>query len=227
MTRDQVLDELMAMALDLGASVAGYLPAELLRTCPSAMATGKQSENDFSGTIIILGLFHDPARPEMDWWEEGRSTPGDRMLGGIARTLAEWLVEYQDIAAYVIPYQIEDGGIFLKDAAVLAGIGCMGRNNLVLVPGYGPRVRFRALWADLPTDAPGAVAPPSPCRDCNQPCENQCPYHAFEGGRYSRERCLQRMDADRAASGEKKRPVEHCRICELCCPEGRRVSRTS
>ncbi|MBC8492582.1 MAG: hypothetical protein H8D43_02260 [Chloroflexi bacterium] len=32
------------------------------------------------------------------------------------------------------PYRVEQGRILLKDAAVLAGLGVMGKNNLVITP---------------------------------------------------------------------------------------------
>ncbi|HDR72823.1 MAG TPA: hypothetical protein ENN85_02765 [Methanoculleus sp.] len=220
----QILDDLLNKAHDRGASVAGYLPAAALRDCPSARAAGPQGFSTFSGTIVVLGLYHDPAKPEMDWWEPGGSTPGDRMLRGISRELAAWLRETHGIEAKDIPYQVYDGGIYLKDAAVLAGLGCIGRNNLVITPGFGPRVRFRALWIDMEPEPPAPCPMAPPCEACNHPCETQCPMHALHEGRYSRARCMARMEADKAAPVEKsgtKGPIDHCRVCELACPAHR------
>jgi epoxyqueuosine reductase len=217
----QILDALLRRALDLGASVAGYLPAQSLKDCPSARAAGPQGFSTFSGTIIVLGLYHDPQKPEMDWWEEGRSTPGDRMLRSINRDLAAWLRETRGIEARDIPYQVHEGGIYLKDAAVMAGLGCMGRNNLVINPEFGPRLRFRALWADIDSEPPIRHTMVSPCERCDHPCEMLCPQNALEGGTYSRTRCMARMKADKAAPGKttgKNGPVDHCRVCELVCP---------
>jgi epoxyqueuosine reductase len=224
----QVLDDLLEKALELGASLAGYVPAENLRDCPSVRAAGPQGFQTFSGTIVVLGLYHDPEQPEMDWWEEGRGTPGDRMLRRINRELAAWLMEKHGIAARDIPYQVYAGGIYLKDAAVLAGLGYIGRNNLVITPEFGPRVRFRALWVDIYAEQPVRHTPESICDACNHPCETQCPRNALEAGIYSRTRCMDRMDADKAApakamgDGGKKGPVDHCRNCELACPANRK-----
>jgi epoxyqueuosine reductase len=221
----QILADLLERALALGASVGGYVPAERLKDCPSARAAGQQGFLTFSGTIVVLGLYHDPKKPEMDWWEEGRSTPGDRMLRRINLALAAWLEEVHGIGARDIPYQVHDGGIYLKDAAVLAGLGCIGRNNLVINPEYGPRLRFRALWVDIPTEPRLLPAMPSHCEGCPHPCETACPRNALEGGVYSRTRCLSRINADKAAPVEqtgKKGPVNHCRVCELVCPAARR-----
>ena len=91
----------------------------------------------------------------------------------------------------------------------------MGRNNLVIVPRYGPRVRFRAVWVDLDHPAEGLPGPALPCADCEGYCTRACPMGAFETGLYSRERCLARMNADKAAGKER---IDHCRACELACP---------
>ena len=222
MAGEEILVDLITKALELGASMAGSVPAERLKECPSALAAGPQGFRTFSGTIVVLGLYHDPGKPEMDWWEEGNGTPGDRMLRNITRNLSEWLRENHGIAAHDIPYQVYDGGIYLKDAAAMAGLGCIGRNNLVITPEYGPRVRFRALWVDIEMTHPIRPAREAPCDACDHPCETQCPQNALKGGTYSRERCLARMNADRAAPvrrmARKKGPVDHCRICELVCP---------
>lgn len=221
MTREQqIIKSILKKALERGASVAGYVPAEILRNCPSAQAAGPQGFQTFTGTIIVLGLYHDPEKPGMDWWEEGRSTPGDRMLRRISRELIVWLKEEFGIAATDIPYQVSDGGIYLKDAAVLAGLGYIGKNNLVITPGFGPKVRFRALWIDIDTEPPALQKQaPTLCGTCDRPCEAECPQNAFSGGHFSRERCAARLDADTA---ERKQGSQHvpCRICELVCPAG-------
>jgi epoxyqueuosine reductase len=217
------MNELLAKAIALGASVAGFVPARLLRDCPSAQRAGPQGLARDSGSVIVLGLYHSTDHPEMDWWEEGRSTPGDRMLYGITTALSQWLCELHGREAHDIPYAVSDGGIYLKDAAVLAGLGMFGRNNLVIVPGFGPRIRFRALWADLDVEKPQVREYLPPCGECSRPCQNHCPQQAFPHGNYSRERCLSRMDADKASVSlrtsdtTKKEQVRHCRNCELCC----------
>jgi epoxyqueuosine reductase len=217
----QTLNQLLKQALARGASMAGYVPAERLRDCPSVRAAGPQGFQTFSGTIVVLGLYHDPDRPELDRWEEGRGTPGDRMLRQINRELAAWLDKEYGIRAADIPYQLYDGGIYLKDAAVLAGLGSIGRNNLVITPEFGPRVRFRALWVDIETEAPARPAPEAGCETCDRPCEERCPQNALEGGAYSRSRCMARMDADKAAP-DAGGVVDHCRVCELVCPAHRK-----
>jgi len=52
----------------------------------------------------------------------------------------------------------------LKDAAVLAGLGCIGKNNLLLTPEYGSRVRLRAFTIDLVLPSTGPL-PFDPCEN--------------------------------------------------------------
>jgi len=212
----EMIKTALRRALTLGADVAGAVPAARLVGCPSAVAEGVRGSLADRGTYIVLGLYHDPEHPELDLWEPDRGTPGDRLLARIGRDLGRWLEETYGVRARVIPYRLQDGGIYLKDAACMAGIGRMGRNNLVLVPGYGPRVRFRAVWADL--EAPDQDLPQGdlPCAGCEEPCIRACPMDAFSTGRYSRDRCMARMDADKTAGRGR---IDHCRACELACPE--------
>ena len=214
----EIIKTALRRARTLGADVAGAVPAARLIDCPSAVADGHRGSQADRGAYLILGLSHDPEHPELDLWEEGRGTPGDRILGKIGRELVRWLQETYGVRARVIPYRLEDGGIYLKDAACMAGIASMGKNNLALVPGYGPRIRFRAVWVDL--ESPGEDLPGHglPCAGCEEDCVRACPMDAFAAGRYSRERCLARMNADKAPGGGR---IDHCRACELACPAGR------
>jgi len=178
---------------------------------------GRNPRTARAGGYIVLALAHDLEHPELDLWEPGRGTPGDRILGKIGKELVRWLQEEYGVRARLIPYQIYDGGIYLKDAACMGGIGRMGHNNLVLVPGYGPKIRFRAVWVDL--DCPEEPSPEGedPCAGCEEYCTRACPMDAFSTGNYSREQCLARMNTDKKSGRER---IDHCRACELACPGG-------
>lgn len=213
--------EVITQAQNLGATVAGLVPARALNGCPSAQSAGPPGFCADTGSIMVLGLFHDPDRPEMDWWEEGAGTPGDRMLQQTAERLCRWLREVHRIDARVLPYQIYDGGTYLKDAVVMAGLGFVGRNNLVIVPGCGPSIRFRALWVDFDVPKPYVMPCTAVCEECSAPCQTACPMHAFSGGRYHRAPCLERIDVNKKTATGERRPTDHCRVCELVCPAGR------
>lgn len=61
---------------------------------------------------------------------------------------AVWLKDSFSITTHRPPSLIESGGIFMKDAAVLAGLGTIGKSNLVITPKYGSRIRWRVLLLD-------------------------------------------------------------------------------
>jgi epoxyqueuosine reductase len=73
-------------------------------------------------------------------------------------------------------------GIFPhKTAAVMAGLGSIGRNGLFLHREYGPRVRLATILTDMPliSDRSG-TAGQSPCVGCDL-CVRACPAMALTG----------------------------------------------
>ena len=134
-------------------------------------------------SAVVIGVEHPASRPELDWYD-GKGTPGNRILIRITKDLSAWLEETFSVKSYRPPYFIESTGIFLKDSAVLAGLGCIGKNNMVITPEYGPRIRWRALLIDRAAKATGPVGY-DPCDGCPQPCRRACPVKAFDHAAYS------------------------------------------
>jgi epoxyqueuosine reductase len=134
-------------------------------------------------TVLVLGLYHPEEEPRLDWWEGG-DTLGNRRLREISELLKQWLQEEYHVNAYPLPYDVEKGGLFLKDAAVLAGMGIIGRNNLFLHPEWGPRIRLCSilLEGDLPTTE--ALDGFTPCETCDGFCQKACPMRAFPQEKY-------------------------------------------
>jgi epoxyqueuosine reductase len=164
----------------------------------------------------------------LDWWHGG-SSPGDRRLVEICASFGEWLREEHGIRALPLPYSVERGGVFLKDAAVLAGLGIIGESNLVVTPEWGPRVRFRALLIEGDLEPTGPLDGFAPCDACAQLCHLACPRDVFSSGAFHRPTCIQRIDADVAnqrpdgeldEDGRPRLVIAYCRACELACPEG-------
>ena len=162
-------------------------------------------------SVVVIGVEHNINQPELDWWD-GKGTSGNRILIRINKNLSEWIENTFSIKTYKLPYFVSKGGIFLKDAAVVAGLGCLGKNNLVITPEYGPRIRFRALLIDREAEATGPLEF-KPCKDCEQPCRKACPVKSFRktvysadelgqstlpgiNGNYNRVICNRKMDKD-------------------------------
>jgi epoxyqueuosine reductase len=180
-------------------------------------------------TVLILGLSHPENDLHLDYWERGDSW-GNRRLREISERLKQWLREKHDVSARPLPYHVEKGGLFLKDAAVLSGIGVIGRNNLLLHPEWGPRIRLRSILLDGTFQATGPLEGFTPCETCGVFCQKACPVGAFPRGTYSRPICMKQMNADAkhkapegeiGENGKRNMVISYCRACELSCPVGR------
>jgi epoxyqueuosine reductase len=252
-------------ALEFGANLAGIANVQELKHSPSHDIYGKLSDYKGVGTIesgylrpgkivwpekaksaVVIAIEHPEKKPDMDWWQDGYSggTEGNRILISIIARLAEWLEKEKGMKSHKLPYFIERGGIFLKDAAVLSGLGCIGRNNTLVTMKYGPRVRLRAMLLDKELLATGPIDF-DPCEECEMPCRNICPQKAFQNriyakekfgsdklpgrsGVFSRDLCNVQMELDVDNSEEIKvedlntsgKLIKYCRLCEFSCPVG-------
>jgi len=202
-TPSELSEKIIEKAKSLGASIAGIADIESLKNSPShdiypiiGMNLQKQfksaKDNEVNQEIawpadaisaLVIGVEHNIKEPELDWWD-GKGTPGNRILIKIIKELSDWIEATFHMKTYKPPYFVEKGGVFLKDAAVMAGLGCVGNNNLVITPEYGPRVRFRTLLMDKEVKATGP-AEYHPCDDCEQYCRKSCPINAFQNYVYS------------------------------------------
>ncbi len=198
----ELTERILEKARSLGASLVGVADVELLKASPShrivpGIGMGLEvrwrdapedvvpAEVDWPAhavSAVVIGVSHPADRPELDWYD-GKGTPGNRALIRIVGELADWLADDFSITTSRPPYFIESGGVFMKDAAVLAGLGRVGRNNLVVTPEYGPRVRWRVLLLDHAAQATGGVEY-DPCTGCDEPCRRACPVGAFDETAY-------------------------------------------
>jgi epoxyqueuosine reductase len=221
--RRELAREVVQKAVSLGASLAGIADVEALRVSPSHRCRPVRWPPD-ARSAIVLALAHPPLQHRLDQWDgQPGGTPGNRRLIRSASALVRWLKDRHGIAARTMPYQIERGGVFLKDAAVLAGLGVIGRNNLLVTPAFGPRIRLRAILAATLLTPDGPVADFSPCDGCPEFCRRACPQDAFRSGAYDRRCCLCQMWRDENAA-DAGGGISYCRICELACPVGRMSS---
>ena len=180
---------------------------------------------DEAKSVLVYSFPHERSKPELDWEAKiPGTTLGNRELIRIQEKIQKWLREELGIKAISLPYMIEKGGIFLKDCAVLGGIGVIGKNNLLITPGLGPRVRLRASFLDIEL-APTLLLGFDPCADCDMPCLRACPQDAFRNGHYERDYCHLEMEKNRnnpvvtdTESGVLH--IKFCRSCEFACPVG-------
>jgi epoxyqueuosine reductase len=224
-------DTITAAVCRLGASAAGILPLETLLAVPSHDGRRHPNWPKWAETALVFGLHHPPGNLPLDYWGGKYGTLGNRRLIGIADRMADWLTTEYRVRVHGVPYPPDAGGIFLKEAAAAAGLGIIGRNNLLVSPLFGPHLRLRALLLDIPAGTPPPATGFDPCRGCSAPCRQQCPQNAFGDGQFNVDRCRRQMRQDQswrmpsvsAGVGAAGRYlIRFCRACELSCPVGGR-----
>ena len=198
-------------------------------------------------TLLIIALYHPKDKPALDYFRSSSSggSEGNLQLIRINHKVIKWLEENTSIKSRQIPYGIDKGGIGLKDAAVLAGLGVLGKNNLLITPQYGPRVRLRALALQAKLSETGPLDF-DPCLTCDMPCRQICPQKALDKkifdpldygmvalpareGVYDRDACA--LESDKRIYPDESIPQKgevksgdlisvSCRACEFACPVG-------
>jgi epoxyqueuosine reductase len=106
-------------------------------------------------------------------------------------------------------------------AAVLAGLGGMGKNQLVINDVHGSYVFLGLVFIDLVLDREHVLEVTGDCGDCTR-CIDACPTSALSDEGFLIDRCL-------SATNQLKRPVTDlemdvnhalfgCDICQMVCP---------
>ena len=240
--------KIVEKAKELGASLAGIARIEDLKASPSyeiyannpfyeEYDPSTSDYHEFKGvkwcdehkSVLAWALSHPESEPVLDWWslKVKGFTPGHGVMRTQSRQLRLWMEEEFGLKAYSLPYQIEYGGAFLKDSAHLAGIGVIGKNNLLVTPEFGTRVRLRGIFIEAELEPTG----PSnfdPCNGCDKPCHSACPRNVFRSGSFDRSICKEENDEryaneemlDGSIMGieEPSMVMKPCRYCELACP---------
>lgn len=172
-------------------------------------------------TVIVIGIHMvDPSldlwlHPEA-WAQDLRPSRSfaDEILRGIAYRCSLVLEREYNYKTKPATYE---PGLFLKEAAVLAGLGIIGRNNLLVTQQFGPRVRLRAIISEAPLES-DPRPDWDPCRDCPGPCLTHCPVNALTP-KYTRDKCLDYcLKTLRTIPDISSAAQLWCEECVLACP---------
>lgn len=112
-------------------------------------------------------------------------------------------------------------GISYKKAAVLAGFGAFGRNQLLIHPQWGPWLMLRTVVTDAPMP-PGEPLDFSPCDGCDQ-CLQVCPTGALSDKGIDRDACRQtvgEVPPGKAVVRLSRHGRINCEECLRACPVG-------
>ena len=245
---NKIENAIVEKANELGASLAGIARVEDLKASPSYEVYSKKpfyeeydrsspDYHEFKGlewrkehkSVLVWALSHPASEPVLDWWsmKVPGFTPGNGILRMQSKKMRIWMEEELGIKAFSLAYQIEYGGAFLKDSAHLAGLGVIGKNNLLVTPEFGTQVRLRGIFmqAELEPTSPSDF---DPCNGCDRPCHRACPRDAFRSGSFERPYCKEendeRYDNEEMMDGsimgieEASMVMKPCRNCEFACP---------
>lgn len=202
-------------AIEWGADLVGFASVERFYRYPSDNRPPERTE-----TVIVLAIWMED--PILDLWLhlpswKAQDKPSrafeDEILRGISLRLS-LLLEREGYWAEPAPYE---PGLYLKEAGVLAGLGVIGKNNLLITEEYGPRVRLRAVNTSASLKSDPIVVGHDYCHKCSI-CVDSCPANAFDTGKYDREACLSYCQAN--LKDVSQYSVLWCMQCSNVCPAG-------
>lgn len=195
------------MILSEGIDLVGIADArELMLAHPPRPATDLMPS---AASVIVMAVAHSLGAvyaPDIRLWTRNKMQTS-RLLDRTAEKVARWLEregylslpisadkpaeihKLDPVTGKKLPHTRTAGSLSLKHAAASAGMGRIGRSNLLLTPEFGPHQRLCAIVteASLEPDPPREFDLCAPgCRKC----EAACPVGALDGGGYSADPCF-------------------------------------
>jgi epoxyqueuosine reductase QueG len=217
MQRDQDLtDKIKNYCKKIGVDVVGFADPALFERYSEE--NRPQAFIEDSRTVIVIGFYlYDIV---LDAWShnEGEYIWKRHFADALVEQLCNRIHRFLQKKSYnsrVIPYS---PGLFLKEAAALAGIGPIGHNNLLITEKFGSQVRLRALTTNAPLICGEPIIKSEYCKECHI-CIDTCPSKALSNGKYAKEKCREYM------INHRRKLSEHvfidCNLCIESCPVGK------
>ncbi len=215
-TTKELTDELIAYCDKIGIDIVGFTDVTNFGKFNKENRPDSYLSN--SKTVIVIGFhLYDII---LDAWnkdeDKGKSSHfADLILLDQCHRIKNFLAK-KSFKSKIIPYK---PGLYLKDAAALAGIGPIGKNNLLITKTFGSQVRLRSLVTDAELSYGVPIQESEYCKDCNI-CVNSCPAGALEGGKYNKDLCCNYCLKNLKPLS--KNTVIWCNICIESCPIGKK-----
>lgn len=93
-------------------------------------------------------------------------------------------------ASQIVDWQKQLGHLPHKAIAFQAGLGWIGRSNLLINPQFGARVRYVTILTDIPLDAAKPLK--DNCKECIA-CIKVCPAKAISKKAYDKNKCVEKL----------------------------------
>lgn len=133
-------------------------------------------------------------------------------------------------ASQIIRSDLHQGAISHKAIAALAGLGWIGKSQLLINPTFGPRLRLASILTTMPLKSGNLIK--NECGECDV-CVRTCPTHAIKpvklaGEEWVREAvfdpdvCYRRLIKFRE---DPRYGVSICGVCVKACPVGSKTAK--
>lgn len=216
-------EQIRKLILSLGADVcgvagierfseapAGFSPKDMFSACKSVIVLGIALPKGLYMVEprIIYGYFNETVPPQIDRIEFSAAKEIEKQFGGYAVPLpSDGPYEYWDAEK-----KEGRGLISMKHAAVLAGLGTLGKSTLLLNEKYGNLLTIGALVTDLELGS-DPLAKSICLSDCDL-CIKNCPSQALDGRSADQSKCR----ANTYGKNERGYDVVNCNKCRTVCP---------
>ena len=232
----QASSDIKKVASFFGADLSGITTLDDRWLYSKRVDARDMSEKDIGlpeGITHVIVLGH-----EMDY-EMVKTYPS--ALGGAAtgREYSHEAAVVMQVAAYIrnLGYSavasMNDTGLVIP-MAVQAGLGEDARNQLVITPEYGPRLRFSKIFTDMPLeiDQPKRPGVAKFCDICTK-CVDACPVKALPSGAPKVSEDISTIKGVKKWSSDAKKCFSFwaslssdCAICMRVCPFNRDFTQT-
>ena len=189
---------------------AGFHPKDIFPDCQSVIVFGIALPKGLTKVDprLIYGYFNNSTCPNVDWVAFRAAKEIERLYGGYAVPLPS-----DDPYEYWDSEKMEGRGLIsMKHAAVLTGLGTLGKNTLLLNEEYGNLLTLGAILTDLNLESDPLAK--SICIDGCSLCIQSCPTQALNG------RCTNQAKCRPNTYGTNARgfSVVNCNKCRTVCP---------
>jgi epoxyqueuosine reductase len=118
-------------------------------------------------------------------------------------------------ASFILDWKRQNAHISHRHAALEAGLGFWGKNNLLIHPEYGAGIRLASILTDMPLKLDSPIA--NDCDGCLA-CMAACPAEAISENGFDFEKCYEQI---KRFCNENNYNLMVCGLCLKACTDAR------